>query len=311
MKLFVASALALPLHAAAADAARNIHTVSAQVLDAVQRAWSSDGVADLVGTVDQSELANSLTSGQGTISLPSVSWSGSSSNPLVSCTGCSYTADLSLAYNLSVVEGAVEYFSAMLVSTGSMEFAFDANIRNATLIPQVEPVTTFGPPTTTNAVLGGSIVSVSVSTDIDTSIIAAAVDTNPPTFSGSIVADITSYSGFVFTPAAGLRLLADETTSYSAESFTVHGNTDSSLGFAAHVALAVTHRVDLSSLASFAVKIEPAFQGFSAPGAEIVSGDDFFYSQAFLCLFDGDCPYDEICVSSGECISYQHEGGPT
>ena len=307
MKLLAASALVLPLHAAAT---RNIHTVSAQVLNAVQRAWSRDDVAELVGTVDQSALANALTSGQGTISLSPVSWSGSSSNPLVSCTGCSFTADLSLAYNLSVVDGAVEYFSAMLVSTGSMQFAFDANIPNATLSPQVEPVTSFGP-TTTNAALGGSIVSVSVSTDIDTSIIAAAVEANPPTFSGSIVADITSHSGFVFTPTAGLRLIADETTIYTAESFTVHGNTDSALGFAAHVALAVSHRVDLSSLASFAAKIEPALQGFSAPGTEIVSGDDFFYSQAFLCLFDGDCPYDEICVSSGECISYQHEGGPT
>jgi hypothetical protein len=288
-----------------AAAGRTAQSVTNDVLAAVAQSWASD----VLPVPDVASSAPSLSSAQGTIALPSVAWTGSSvsNEGGVACTDCSITAELSLTYDVSIANNAVQYLSVVLTSTGQYTLQFGASDMNTTT--SVHPHTTHLatlPQGSVKAEFGGRTVDISVSTNVDLVSLTAAVQDDASDFSGRVEAAITCRSGFVYTPQSGLQLLADETSTYSDEQVQ---SSKSSPGFAAHIALAFSHQVDIADFASLAFKVEAAMQAFSAPGTDVVSGADFFYNQAFLCLFDGDCPYDEVCVSSGECISYQREAG--
>jgi hypothetical protein len=292
-----------PLSVTAA-AARTAQSVTNDVLAAVAQAWASDVL--VLPSVASS--APSLSSAQGTVALPSQAWTGSggSENGVV-CTDCSIAADLSLTYDVSIANNAVQYLSVVVTSTGQYTLQFGASDINSTSVHHHVARLATLPESAVTAQFAGRTVQISVATNVDlVSLTAAVQEDNAPDFSGRVEAAITCRTGFVYTPQTGLQLLADESSTYADEQFQT---AKSSQGYAVHIALAFSHRVDIADFASLAFKVEPAVQAFSAPGADVVSGADFFYDQAFLCLFDGDCPYDEVCVSSGECISYQREAG--
>jgi len=306
----IAAALFAPGVAGSSDTSE-VHAVFQGVLSAVESYWSSVDSLGEGGSLDGGADALALVSDSGTIELEPLTWTGSSTNEHVQCTDCSVHATRTLTYNCTVVDGELQYLTVLVTTAGRAKLSYTATVDStSSFAPITEPVEFVGSNTVT-ATFGGVSCDIDVSTNITTTLIAGTSSADAEQVSGEIQANLTTRAGFVYTADGGVQPIADETSQYWAEQFDIAANESPPPGVAAHVSLDLAQTVLIDGLVELKTITQPAMQIFSSPGDLIVSDSDFFYTQAFLCLFDSDCPNDEVCVSSGECISYQRQGGST
>eukprot|EP00591_Stephanopyxis_turris_P012433 CAMPEP_0195530850 /NCGR_PEP_ID=MMETSP0794_2-20130614/33937_1 /TAXON_ID=515487 /ORGANISM="Stephanopyxis turris, Strain CCMP 815" /LENGTH=958 /DNA_ID=CAMNT_0040662451 /DNA_START=84 /DNA_END=2960 /DNA_ORIENTATION=+ len=306
----IAAALFAPGVAGSSDTSE-VHAVFQGVLSAVESYWSSVDSLGEGGSLDGGADALALVSDSGTIELEPLIWTGSSTNDHVQCTDCSVHATRTLTYNCTVVDGELQYLTVLVTTAGRAKLSYTATVDStSSFAPITEPVEFVGSNTVT-ATFGGVSCDIDVSTNINTTLIAGTSSADAEQVSGEIQANLTTRAGFVYTADGGVQPIADETSQYWAEQFDIAANESPPPGVAAHVSLDLAQTVLIDGLVELKTITQPAMQIFSSPGDLIVSDSDFFYTQSFLCLFDSDCPNDEVCVSSGECISYQRQGGST